>query len=82
MSFPVRAAILVNDTWIDGTRTDPTAVNGYAENDGVAGTDADADGNLESAWFRGGNGTLGPVSAGGPLRGTDLPGSVDQLLHP
>ena len=45
--------ILVNDGWLDGTRTDP-ASPGYAENNGVTGTDADADGNLESAWFGGG----------------------------
>ena len=40
------SAILVNDTWQDGTRTDPAAPI-YSEN----GTDSDADGDLESAWF-------------------------------
>lgn len=40
------SAILVNDTWQDGTRTDPAAPT-YSEN----GTDSDADGDLESAWF-------------------------------
>ena len=60
------AALLVNDTWIDGTRTDPTPANSYSEN----GTDLDSDGDLESAWFQGGNGTLAPVGAGGPLRAT------------
>lgn len=50
------ANILVNDTWLDSTRTDPASPT-YAENNGVTGTDADADGNLESAWFRGGSGT-------------------------
>jgi PEP-CTERM motif len=55
------AQVLVNDTWLDGTRTDPA---GYSEN----GVDVDADGNLESSWFRGGDGTLAPVGAGGPLR--------------
>ena len=40
------SAILVNDTWQDGTRTDPAAPV-YSEN----GTDSDADGDLESAWF-------------------------------
>jgi hypothetical protein len=49
--------VLVNDTWLDGTRTDPASPV-YAENNGVIGTDADADGNLESAWFKGGAGTL------------------------
>ena len=41
------AAVLVNDTWQDGTRTDPASPT-YSEN----GTDTDADGNLESAWFQ------------------------------
>lgn len=40
------AVILVNDTWIDTNRTQPTAPT-YSEN----GTDSDADGNLESAWY-------------------------------
>jgi hypothetical protein len=51
------ANILVNDTWLDSTRTDPASPV-YAENNGVTGTDADADGNLESAWFKGGSGTM------------------------
>src|SRR4051812_6146485 len=41
------AAVIVNDAWSDGTRTDPTAANGYSEN----GTDSDTDGSIESAWF-------------------------------
>jgi pectate lyase len=65
-----RAVLLVNDTWQDNSRAEPTAANGYAENDGVSGTDADLDGDLESAWFRGGGGTLAPLGAGGPLRGS------------
>jgi hypothetical protein len=65
-----RAAILVNDTWLDGTRTDPAAPT-YSE----AGTDSDTDGNLESAWYRGGAGTFDPVGAGGPLRGAGYGGS-------
>lgn len=56
-------AVRVNDTWLDGTRTDPAAPV-YSEN----GVDADADGNLESAWYQGGVGTLAPVGPGGPLR--------------
>jgi len=59
--MPVRAdvwpTVLVNDTWNDGTRTDPAAPT-YAENTGAQGTDADLDGNLESAWFKGGSGNL------------------------
>ncbi|QYM77807.1 immunoglobulin domain-containing protein [Horticoccus luteus] len=54
---------LVHDTWQDGTRTDPSATDGYAENNGVKGTDADSDGDLESQWFQGGVGTL-TVSSG------------------
>src|ERR1039457_7325968 len=40
----------VNDSWQDGTRTDPAAPV-YSEN----GTDLDSDGDLESAWFNNGN---------------------------
>ena len=35
---------LVNDTWLDGTRTDPAT---YSE----MGVDGDLDGNIESRWF-------------------------------
>jgi hypothetical protein len=59
---------IVNNTWIDGDRTDPAAPV-YAENNGVVGTDADSDGNLESAFFKGGAGTL-TVAPGGPLVGS------------
>lgn len=68
-------SILINDTWLDGLRNDPSAASGYAENDGVSGTDADADGDIESAWFKGGAGTLSPVAPGGPLRGSGFAGS-------
>jgi hypothetical protein len=59
-----RGATVVNDTWIDGTDSDPASPT-YSEH----GVDADGDGNIESAWFQGGVGTLDPVAAGGPLRG-------------
>jgi hypothetical protein len=59
-----RAAVLVNDTWLDGTDTDPASPT-FSEN----GTDSDTDGDLESAWYRGGTGTFDPVGPGGPLRG-------------
>jgi len=55
---------IVRDTWIDGTRTDPAAPV-YSEN----GTDSDTDGDLESAWYLGGGGTLDPAGPGGPLQG-------------
>lgn len=58
------ATILVNDTWLDGDRNDPAAPI-YSE----YGVDGDLDGDIESAWFKGGVGTLAPVGAGGPLRG-------------
>lgn len=54
---------IVNDTWLDGTRSDPAAPT-YSEN----GTDTDSDGNLEAAWFLGGGGTLNPLGPGGPLQ--------------
>jgi hypothetical protein len=58
------AALIVNDTWQDGTDADPASPV-YSEN----GTDSDDDTDLESVWFRGGDGTLDPAGAGGPLRG-------------
>jgi hypothetical protein len=61
-----RAATVVNDTWIDETDDDPGAPT-YSEN----GVDVDGDGDIESAWFQGGDGTLDPVAGDGPgpLRG-------------
>jgi hypothetical protein len=47
-----QAAIIVNDTWIDGTRNDPNPLGGFSEN----GVDADGDGDIESAWFKGPSG--------------------------
>lgn len=65
MAMPVSAGvILVNDTWLDGTDSDPAAPV-YSE----MGGDFDSDGNSESVWFQGGVGSLNPVAAGGPLRG-------------
>lgn len=63
------ALIIVNDTWRDGTDDDPAAPV-YSE----FGTDSDADGDIESAWFQGGGGTLNPVGPGGPLRGSGYGG--------
>jgi hypothetical protein len=63
-STSLSAALIVNDTWQDGTDDDPASPV-YSE----LGVDSDADGDLESAWFQGGDGTLNPVGAGGPLRG-------------
>lgn len=58
------AAIIVNDTWRDGTDTDPASPN-HSE----FGVDSDTDNNLESVWYQGGVGTLDPVGANGPERG-------------
>ncbi|HTY88369.1 MAG TPA: immunoglobulin domain-containing protein [Candidatus Acidoferrum sp.] len=58
-ALPSEATVLVNDTWLDGTRTDPAAPV-YSEN----GTDLDSDGNLESAWFSGGTGASATASSG------------------
>lgn len=67
----VHAGVLVNDTWNDGTDSDPASPT-YSEN----GTDGDLDLNLESAWFQGGVGTLDPVGVGGPLRGNMTAGGT------
>jgi hypothetical protein len=67
----LNAATIVNDTWLDGTDSDPASPV-YSEN----GTDADADGNLESVWYQGGVGTLDPVGAGGPERGNMTTGGT------
>jgi hypothetical protein len=60
----INAAIIVNDTWQDGTDSDPASPV-YSE----YGVDSDADTDVESAWFQGGTGSLDPVGAGGPERG-------------
>src|SRR6478609_4247429 len=65
----LNAAIIVNDTWKDGNDTDPASPV-YSE----YGVDSDADGSLESVWYKGGAGTLNPVGTGGPERG-DLTGT-------
>ena len=79
-AIPSHANVLVNDTWQDGTRTDPTAANGYAENNGVVGTDADNDGNLESAWFSSSSSAL-TVPAPGDLRAVQPANSLTWLTY-
>jgi hypothetical protein len=66
LALPSRATDLVNDTWLDGTRTDPTSAGtpAYAENNGVTAIDSDSDTNLESAWFKGGGGSLSVTNPG------------------
>lgn len=46
LALAARGQVLVNDTWRDGTRTDPASPT-YSE----FGTDADSDGDIESAWI-------------------------------
>lgn len=66
---PAAAVIKVFDTWKDGNDTDPVIVNPepnpptqlYSEN----GVDSDSDGDIESSWFQGGEGTLNPFDTGG-----------------
>jgi PEP-CTERM motif len=65
------AAIIVNDTWLDGTDTDPASPV-YSE----FGVDSDLDNNLESVWYQGGVGSLDPVAAGGPERGNMTAGGT------
>src|SRR3954468_2209041 len=75
LAAPAKAVtnILVNDTWKDGNDMEPLTTSSgtlFAENNGIVGNDADADGDIESAWLQGGGGALDPVGANGPLRGT------------
>jgi hypothetical protein len=56
------AVLIVSDTWTDGNRTQPIVPH-YSDN----GSDFDGDGDLESKWFQGGNGSLDPAGPGGPL---------------
>lgn len=74
LAAQTKAGIVVNDTWQDGTRADP-ASPAYSE----FGVDTDLDGDIESAWFRGGAGTFAPVGAGGPLRLTQASASSSSL---
>jgi hypothetical protein len=71
VALTARAVVLVNDTWIDDTDSDP-ASPAFSE----FGVDGDLDGDIESAWFRGNVGTFDPVpgAPAGPLRG-DLTGT-------
>jgi hypothetical protein len=58
----ITAAIIVNDTWQDGTRSDPASPT-YAENNGVVGNDTDSDG-LESLWYVNNNGGSNATTVG------------------
>jgi hypothetical protein len=56
VSLSSQAAFIVNDTWIDGTRTDPTSTT-----DSENGTDTDLDGDIESRWANAG-GTMNVIN--------------------
>jgi pectate lyase len=68
-TLPTKATILVSNVWNTGVRTYP-AYNDPNSPYSEMGVDYNNSGDLESAWFQGGSGTLEPVGAGGPLRGT------------
>ena len=57
LSLTTHAAYIVNDTWIDGTRTDPATPT-----DSEYGVDGDLDGNIESRWANAG-GTMNVINA-------------------
>jgi hypothetical protein len=76
--FPsmAHAIIVTNDTWLDGERNSPAAP-AYSE----FGVDSDLDGDIESAWFQGGSGTLDPIAPGGPLRSTQTTSSQTMTTY-
>lgn len=71
-----RADVLVNDTWLDGTRTDPGSP-GYSE----YGTDGDLDGDFESAWFRSGTGSSTTMSPGHMVNAAGAGGSMSLTTY-
>ena len=69
------ATVLVNDTWQDGTRTDP-APPVYSEN----GTNLDSDADLESAWFSSSGSAL-TVPVAGDLRAVQPANSLTLITY-
>lgn len=67
---------LVNDTWLDATRTDPSAPI-HSE----YGVDGDSDGNLESAWYRSGTGSSTAMSSGHMIHAAGAAGSMSLTTH-
>ncbi len=70
LALASHAQVLVSNTFNTGFDDYPASPT-YSE----MGVDSNSSGDLESAWFQGGAGTLNPVVAGGPERG-DLTGTV------
>ena len=68
LALSSQGSVLVSNTFNTGSDDYPAyddANSPYSE----MGTDYNTSGDLESAWFEGGSGTLNPVGPGGPLRG-------------
>jgi pectate lyase len=74
VAVPGHATVLVSNVWNTGDRTYP-AYNDPNSPYSEMGFDYNSSGDLESAWFQGGSGTLVPVGAGGPLRGSGYGGN-------
>lgn len=71
-----QAAIVVNDTFQDATRTDPAATV-YSEN----GTDTDLDGDVESVWYRSGTGSSTTMSTGHMVNAAGAAGSMSLTTY-
>lgn len=71
-----KAGIVVNDTFQDADRTDPAGPV-YSEN----GTDADFDGDIESAWFRSGTGSSTTMSPGHMVNAGGAGGSMSLTTY-
>ena len=83
LALSARAQTFVNDTFLDGNRTDPAT---YSE----MGVDTDTDGDIESRWFGGGltssaghlNGAVGTGSASWTTYFTDTFANSVNLANP
>jgi hypothetical protein len=76
VTLQVSAADIVRDTWQDATRTDPASPV-YSEN----GTDTDADGDLESVWYRSGTGSSTTMSVGHMVHAAGAGGSMSLTTY-
>lgn len=70
------AAVVVNDRWADASRSDPAAPT-YSED----GTDADLDGDIESAWFRSGTGSSTTLTPGHMVNAAGAAGSMSLTTY-
>lgn len=76
LTLSARAQIVVNDTFLDATRTDPAAP-GYSEN----GVDVDGDGDIESVWYRSGTGSSTTMSPGHMVNAAGAGGSMSLTTY-